>query len=118
LFIKAISENYEPLSNYLNELKTAGTNKQAEKQKNEIEQKRKIEAEKNYVWQRAEKRLNDLPETACQKLHELKRLNILAKPQYKDADTAKLKIINSVLGGLIRSAIIEDFIGEEQGKSL
>ncbi len=37
----------------------------------------------------------------------------MAEPEYKDADAAKLRILESVIDGLIHSALIEDFIQEE-----
>lgn len=62
------------------------------------------------IWKN---QLENLPETERNRLWELKRRSILAEPEYKDADAAKLRVLESVIDGLIRSSLIEDFIQEK-----
>jgi hypothetical protein len=113
LFIKAVLENYEPPQSYFNELKTTEIKKQNEKQKKEDEQKAKIRREEENTWKRADERLRNLSEAEYQKLFEVKKHHIL-KTEYKDTDTTKLKILESVIEGIVRSSIIEDFIQEDK----
>lgn len=114
MFVKAVLENYEPPQTYFDGLKAAETKKQTEAQAKEAERKAKIQKQEQEAWREAENRLRNLPETERSRLWEIKRRSIPAEPRYKDVDAAKLRILESVIDGLIRSSLIEDFIREEE----
>lgn len=80
--------------------------------KNEEQDKAKREEQR--TWDRANERLNNLPEAERKDLWEATRLKILSSPDYKDASPAQLKILESVMDGFIRSEIIDAFIAEER----
>ncbi len=45
------------------------------------------------------------------------RAKIISSPEYKDATTQQLKILEYVMNGSIRSEIIENFVQEEEQKT-
>lgn len=115
LFIKAVIESYEPPPSYFEKSKVAETKKQSEERAKESEQKRKIEAEKNKAWERAKQKLDNLPDADRLKIWETKKANILNSPEYQD--TGKRKVIESVIDGMVRAEIIDDYIREEREQS-
>jgi hypothetical protein len=117
LFIKAVEEGYEAPQSYLDSFKEAESKKRFEAERKKSEEKNKAQRLEEETWKRAEKRLNDLPEAERQKLWEATRAELLSSPKYKDATPAQLNILESVMEGYIRSALIETFIQEENQKS-
>lgn len=116
LFISAVLEGYAPPDSYHKKQKAKETQKQIEKKTKEQIEKSKIEKEAHDAWDRANKKLNSLPESEREKLFEAKKQEILELPENKNADSGKLKILESVLPGMIRGSIIEDFINKEKEK--
>lgn len=112
LFIKAVEEGYEPPESYLKSLEQAEAKKrfQAETKKHDREAKAKREEQK--IWERASSRLANLPEAERSALFESTKKRII-EVDYKDADAPTLKVLESVIEGYTRAAIIEQFIAEE-----
>lgn len=113
LFIKAVEEGYEAPQSYLESSKQAESKKQFEAKQKKNEEQDKAKREEQRTWERANERLNNLPEVERKKLWEATREKILLSPDYKDADAAKLKILEMILDASIRSEIIATFIAEE-----
>lgn len=114
LFIKAVEEGYEPPPSYFDSLKEAEAKKRFEAERKKSEEKDKAKREEVAARERANERLNNLPESERQKLWATTKAEILSTPQYKDATPQQLKILESVMKSVIRSAIIETFIQEEK----
>ena len=88
---------------------------EAERKKNEEKDRARREEEEN--WKRADKRLNDLSKEERNQLWETTRAKILSSEDFKDATPQQLNILEMVMEGSIRSAIIEIFIQEERQNS-
>ena len=116
LFISAVLEGYEPPDSYHKNQKAEESKKQREKQTKEQLAKTKAEKIANELWEQARKRLNSLPEDERKKLFEAKKQIIFEKPEYKDADAKKLKVLEIVLERMIESEIIADFIEEAKSE--
>jgi hypothetical protein len=116
LFIKAVEEGYEAPQNYLDSLKEIESKKRFEAERKKSEEKGKKKREEAKAWERANKRLNSLPEVERQELWEATRTKIISSPEYKDATPQQLKILESVMDGSIRSEIIETFVQQEAQK--
>lgn len=114
LFIKAIEEGYEPPESYLESLKQAEAKKRFEAEQKKHEKENKAKREEDKAWERADKRLKSLPEAERKTLWEATRAEILSLPKYKDADASTLKILESVINGMIHSDIIKKFKAEER----
>ena len=114
LFIKAVEEGYEPPPSYFDSLKEAESKKRTEAERIKSEEKDKGKREEVAARGRAHERLKNLPEAERQKLWAATKAEILSTPQYKDATPQQLKILESVMESVIRSAIIETFIQEEK----
>ena len=114
LFIKAVEEGYEAPQSYLESSKQAESKKQFEADQKRNEKEAKAKREEERAWERADERLNNLPKAEREKLWKSTREKILSSPDYKDANPAQLKILESVMDGFIRSEIIDTFIAEER----
>ncbi len=117
LFIKAVEENYETPQSYLDFLKEIESKKRIEAEQKKREEKDKEKRKETEVWERANERLNNLPEAERQELWEVSRAKILSSPEYKNSTPQQLKILEYVMDGSIRSEIIETFIQEEAQKT-
>jgi hypothetical protein len=117
LFIKAVEENYETPQSYLDFLKEIESKKRIEAEQKKREEKDKEKRKETEVWERANERLNNLPEAERQELWEVSRAKILSSPEYKNSTAQQLKILEYVMDGSIRSEIIETFIQEEAQKT-
>jgi hypothetical protein len=117
LFIKAVEESYEAPQNYLDSLKEIESKKRFEAERKKSEEKGRKKREAAETWERANERLNNLPEAVRQTLWEATREKIISSPEYKDATPQQLKILESVMDGSIRSEIIETFVQEEDQKN-
>jgi hypothetical protein len=115
LFIKAVTESYEPPPSYFEKSKVAETKKQTEERAKEAEQKRKIQAEESRVRDRATERLNSLTEKDRSEIWEMKKAAILNAPE--NQEPSKRKTLEMVIDGMIRAEIISDFISEERQNS-
>ena len=114
LFIAAVEKKFPPPQSYLNSLKDVESKKRFEAERKKNEEKDKTKRKGEELWNRANDRLNNLPEAERQKLWGATREKILSSPDYKDAAPQQLKILESVMDGFIRSEIIETFIQEEK----
>jgi hypothetical protein len=115
LFIKAVTESYEPPSSYSEKFKAADTKKQSDKRAEEAEQKRKIQAKESKERERATERLNNLAENERAEIWEIKRAAILNAPE--NQEPSKRKTLEMVIDGMIRAEIISDFISAERQQS-
>ena len=115
LFIKAVTENYEPPPSYFEKFKAADTKKQNDKRAKEAEEKRKIQAEESRARDRATERLNTLTEKERSEIWEMKKAAILNAPE--NQEPSKRKTLEMVIDGMIRAEIISDFISEERQSS-
>jgi hypothetical protein len=114
LFIKAVEEGYEVPQSYLDFLKGIESKKRFEAERKKREEKDREEREEAKAWERANERLNNLPETKRQELWEATRIKIISSPEYRDATAQQLKILEYIMDGSIRSEIIEIFILDEK----
>ena len=117
LFIKAVEEGYEAPQSYFESFKEAESKKRFEAEQKKNAEKDKAKREDEEKWKRAAHRVDNLPEAERQKLWEAARAELLSSPKYKDATPAQLNILESVMEGYIRSALIETFAQEENQKS-
>ncbi len=117
LFIKAVEEGYEAPQSYFESFKEAESKKRFEAERKKNAEKDKAKREDEEKWKRAAHRVDNLPEAERQKLWEAARAELLSSPKYKDATPAQLNILESVMEGYIRSALIETFAQEENQKS-
>lgn len=117
LFIKAVEEDYVAPQNYFDSLKEIESKKLFEAERKKREEKDKEKRKEAEVWERANERLNNLPEAERQELWEATRAKILSSPEYKDATPQQLKILAYVMDGSIRSEIIETFVQEAGQKT-
>jgi hypothetical protein len=115
LFIKAVTEGYEPPPSYFEKFKAADTKKQNDKRAKEAEEKRKIQAEESRARDRATERLNSLKDKERSEIWEMKKAAILNAPE--NQEPSKRKTLEMVIDGMIRAEIISDFISEEQQNS-
>jgi hypothetical protein len=118
LFIKAVEEGYETPQSYLDSLKEIESKKRFEAERKKSEEKAKKKREEAEAWERANERLNNLPEAERQELWATTKAKIISSPEYKDATPQQLKILEYVMDGSIRSEIIEIFIQEEARKTV
>ena len=112
LFIKAVEEDYEPPEVFLEIQKTEKDKKRTKRQKTDIADK--AEREKTKAWHKAKQKLLAMPKDERNKLWEEKRKLILKSDKFKDADEAKLNVLNFAIEGMIQSEIIADFMNEER----
>ena len=117
LFIKAVEEAYETPQSYLDSLKEIESKKRFEAERKKSEEKDRKKREEDKAWERANERLNNLPEIKRQELWKATRTRILSSPEYRDATPQQLKILEYVMDGSIHSEIIETFIQEEKQTS-
>ena len=73
LFIKAVEEGYEAPQSYLESSKQAESKKQFEAKRKENEEQDKAKREEQRAWERANERLNNLPEAERKDLWEATR---------------------------------------------
>lgn len=116
LFIKAIEEDYAPPHGYLEFEKATESKKRFEDGQKRGAERDKAEREEAAAWNRANGRLNDLPTGEREKLWKNTREKILLSSEYRDVSPAQMRILESVMDGLIRSEILEKFIKEERGQ--
>jgi hypothetical protein len=115
LFIKAVTESYEPPPSYFEEFKAADTKKKNDERAKEAEQKRKIQAEESRARERATERLNGLTEKDRSEIWEMKRTTIFNAPE--NQEPSKRKTLELVIDGMIRAEIISEFMSEERQNS-
>lgn len=115
LFIKAVTESYEPPPSYFEKSKFAETKKQNDKRAKEAEQTRKIQVEEGKARDRATERLSSLSEKERSEIWEMKKAAILDAPE--NQEPGKRKMLEMVIDGMIRTEIITDFINEERQNS-
>lgn len=113
LFIRAVEESYEPPPSYFDAQEEIEVKKRFAAERKENQERDREKQAEEAAWKRASERLNNLPETERTKLWKTTEQEILSAPEYKNASPAQMKLLRSVMDGLVRASIIEKFIAED-----
>ena len=113
-FIKALEDTYEPPQAFHDLKEEKKTRKRTEELLKEQRAAQKAQFAKSEAYDRARKRLYDLSEDERHELWESKRKEIMESEDFKDADEGKLKVLESVIEGMIQGELIDTFMKEEQ----
>lgn len=109
-FIKAVEEGWETPQVFFELQEAKKSKKRTEEEIRKNQESEKLEKEKNDAWFKAKDKLLNMPKVERNSLWEEKRKAILNSAEYKDADQAKLKILEFAIDGMIQADIIEDMM--------